>query len=478
MPGLAVARRGRGAGGPRSRVAPCERRATTSRVPSGDHSKPLTPRGRSVRRRASPPSSGSRWTWVAVLAVLRPCGAVRLLLDERPAVREEGERAAVRREARDGGRGAAPRVSWRGGAPPSAVGTSQSAVAVAVVAGATVWRVTTDLAAVGRRGAARWRCGGGRGRRGGADGARDLRRTRRDDGDGAKSSRATIGPRCPTSSRCGSRPTACPDLPDLRPMLPRPLPEAFDSDEHLFEPWWGGRRALVVIGPADVAGSGEVRVVDADGADLSAALPELAGLAVRVAARSAILDGELVVVDAAGRADAGDARGAAGRRRAGRPAAFLAFDLLDLDGRSLLPAARPPARDPRRSCGRATRSSRCRPSRPRAGALRRGGRPGHRRDPGPPADEPVPAGGPQPSLALRGGHPRGVPRRGPRARRATTVELPPPSGRGPGPGVEISRAAARRRAVGRLGQPARTRRGHEGPELGSLAVQEDARPRT
>ena len=36
-----------------------------------------------------------------------------------------------------------------------------------------------------------------------------------------------------------------PDLPDLRPMLPRPLPAPFDSDEHLFEPWWGGERALV-----------------------------------------------------------------------------------------------------------------------------------------------------------------------------------------------------------------------------------------
>jgi branched-chain amino acid aminotransferase len=36
-----------------------------------------------------------------------------------------------------------------------------------------------------------------------------------------------------------------PELPDLRPMLPRPLPAPFDSDEHLFEPWWGGQRALV-----------------------------------------------------------------------------------------------------------------------------------------------------------------------------------------------------------------------------------------
>ena len=45
-----------------------------------------------------------------------------------------------------------------------------------------------------------------------------------------------------------------PDLPDLRPMLPRPLPAPFDSDEHLFEPWWGGERALVAVGPADDAG--------------------------------------------------------------------------------------------------------------------------------------------------------------------------------------------------------------------------------
>ena len=126
-----------------------------------------------------------------------------------------------------------------------------------------------------------------------------------------------------------------PDLPDLRPMLPRPLPAPFDSDEHLFEPWWGGERAMISIGPAERPGAGEVVVRDSTGRDLSAALPELAGLAVRVAARSAILDGELVVVDAAGRADAGELE----RRLAGasgRPAAFLAFDLLHLDGRSLL----------------------------------------------------------------------------------------------------------------------------------------------
>jgi bifunctional non-homologous end joining protein LigD len=126
-----------------------------------------------------------------------------------------------------------------------------------------------------------------------------------------------------------------PDLPDLRPMLARPLPAPFDSDEHLFEPWWGGERALVMIGPAETAGTGAVRVVDGTGRDLSSALPELAGLAVRVAARSAILDGELVVVDGSGRQDPRElARRLSGS--AGAPSAFLAFDLLHLDGRDLL----------------------------------------------------------------------------------------------------------------------------------------------
>jgi bifunctional non-homologous end joining protein LigD len=126
-----------------------------------------------------------------------------------------------------------------------------------------------------------------------------------------------------------------PDLPELRPMLPRPLPAPFDSDQHLFEPWWGGERALVMVGPAELPGTGEIRVIDAAGRDLSGSLPELSGMAVRVAARSAILDGELVVVDGSGRANAH----ALARRLAGAggaPSAFLAFDLLHLDGRSLL----------------------------------------------------------------------------------------------------------------------------------------------
>jgi bifunctional non-homologous end joining protein LigD len=128
-----------------------------------------------------------------------------------------------------------------------------------------------------------------------------------------------------------------PNLPaTLRPMLPRPLAEPFDSNAHLFEPSWGGLRALAFIGPADVAGAGDVAFVDGAGRTLPP-MPELAGLAVRVDARSAVLDGELVVVGANGLADAEElGRRLAGER--GRPVAYLAFDLLHLDGRSLLSA--------------------------------------------------------------------------------------------------------------------------------------------
>jgi hypothetical protein len=57
----------------------------------------------------------------------------------------------------------------------------------------------------------------------------------------------------------------------------------------------------------------------------------MAGLGLRVEARSAVLDGELVVVDGAGRPDPA----ALAARLDGRPGpgvAYLVFDILDLDG--------------------------------------------------------------------------------------------------------------------------------------------------
>jgi bifunctional non-homologous end joining protein LigD len=122
---------------------------------------------------------------------------------------------------------------------------------------------------------------------------------------------------------------------DLAPMWPTPGDEPFDSPDWLFEPTWGGHRVLVFVEPGATPGGGEVRVVDARGTDVASQLPELAGLAVRVAATSAVLDGELVIVDPHGRAD-DDALRARLSGHAGRPVALLVFDLLHLDGRWLL----------------------------------------------------------------------------------------------------------------------------------------------
>ncbi len=128
---------------------------------------------------------------------------------------------------------------------------------------------------------------------------------------------------------------ALPSPGDVAPMWPTPRQDPFDSPDFLFEPTWGGHRALAFVGPSDRAGGGEVRLVDPAGHELAGRLPELAGLAVRVAARSAVLDGELVVVDTRGRADDAALRGRL-NGQPGRAVAYLVFDLLHLDGRWLL----------------------------------------------------------------------------------------------------------------------------------------------
>lgn len=116
----------------------------------------------------------------------------------------------------------------------------------------------------------------------------------------------------------------------LAPMEALPCPAPFDDADHLYEPAWGGRRVLVFLEPG-----GSVRLVDAGGADHAPRLPEFAGTAAHVAAASAVLDGELVAVDASGRMDAAALAARLGGA-AGRPLALLVSDLLHLDGRWLL----------------------------------------------------------------------------------------------------------------------------------------------
>lgn len=124
-----------------------------------------------------------------------------------------------------------------------------------------------------------------------------------------------------------------PALPALRhvaPMLPVARREPFDSADHLFGPWWRGRRVLALLGPGS-----EPRILDASGTDLAPLLPELRALGGLVAARSAAIDGELVAVGGDGRTDTAGLRarlaGAAGPRLT-----LLAIDLLHRDGAWLL----------------------------------------------------------------------------------------------------------------------------------------------
>ena len=91
---------------------------------------------------------------------------------------------------------------------------------------------------------------------------------------------------------------------DVAPMWPTPSPEPFDSDDHLFEPTWGGHRVLAFVGP--VGARRRRRGADRRPgrvATSSTGCRSCPASRVRVAARSAVLDGELVVVDARGRAD-------------------------------------------------------------------------------------------------------------------------------------------------------------------------------
>lgn len=123
----------------------------------------------------------------------------------------------------------------------------------------------------------------------------------------------------------------------LRPMQARPADAAFDSDDHVFEPRWGGRRILAFVEPEGSAGRPRIRLIDDDGRDLAPMLPELATMAELVSDQPAIVDGELVIPDKAGRMDAEAlaARLANGERTDSTPV-FLAFDLLWASGRPMI----------------------------------------------------------------------------------------------------------------------------------------------
>ena len=132
-----------------------------------------------------------------------------------------------------------------------------------------------------------------------------------------------------------------------------------DDGEHFgpeegwaFEMKWDGVRAVAYLA------GGRVRLLSRKGRDESAAYPDVVAPLARLDVRDAVLDGEIVVTDAAGRPDFGLLQNRINlsrrrRHRAGAqtwPAQLMVFDVLELDGRS--PAA-PPVRGAARAPGRA-----------------------------------------------------------------------------------------------------------------------------
>lgn len=126
------------------------------------------------------------------------------------------------------------------------------------------------------------------------------------------------------------RPIALADLP--LPMLATPgTPADVAGADWVYEMKWDGVRAIVGVG------GGGVVVMSRNGNDVTATYPELQELAERVVADGAVLDGEIVALNAAGRPDFGvlqarmKASAADAPRLARRtPVHLMLFDVLTL----------------------------------------------------------------------------------------------------------------------------------------------------
>jgi bifunctional non-homologous end joining protein LigD len=105
-----------------------------------------------------------------------------------------------------------------------------------------------------------------------------------------------------------------------------------------FEFKWDGVRAVVA------AAGAEVRLTSRLGNDVTLGYPELAGIGALTGGRPVLLDGEIVTLDARGRPNFGllqdrmHVRHPTPELQARIPVSFYAFDLLHLDGESLLAA--------------------------------------------------------------------------------------------------------------------------------------------
>jgi bifunctional non-homologous end joining protein LigD len=120
----------------------------------------------------------------------------------------------------------------------------------------------------------------------------------------------------------------------IRPMLATSIEKPFDSDEWLYEIKWDGYRSVAFLE------NGKLRLVSRNQNDMTALYPELADLPRSVRAQRAVVDGEVVAVDAQGRPSFSLMQQRTGIRHGrfhapGRtevPVLYYVFDLIYLDG--------------------------------------------------------------------------------------------------------------------------------------------------
>ena len=115
---------------------------------------------------------------------------------------------------------------------------------------------------------------------------------------------------------------------------PGPLPE--HDEEWAYEMKWDGVRLVLYVA------GGRVRALTRNERDVTSTYPELHALAATLGTRQLVLDGEVVATDANGRISFGALQPRMHVARPGKtlltqvPVTYLAFDVLHLDGASLL----------------------------------------------------------------------------------------------------------------------------------------------
>jgi bifunctional non-homologous end joining protein LigD len=141
-------------------------------------------------------------------------------------------------------------------------------------------------------------------------------------------------PQKSAEEECAGSPTkrAMPSV--IHPMLAESIEEPFDGKDWLFEIKWDGYRAVTFIE------NGKARLVSRNQNDLTPRYPELRELPKSLKAKTAILDGEVVALDADGRSSFSLMQQRTGFRPGTKratpnrdvPVLYYAFDLIYLDG--------------------------------------------------------------------------------------------------------------------------------------------------